>query len=80
MSRQDIHNIQYQLNLQCIEKHSNDYMSVSAWVAEMQDLAYNPVLVFKNQGDEQGDECDNIGRFFTCISNRISMRHNVAVW
>ena len=47
MSRQDIHNIQYQLNLQCIEKHSNDYMSVSAWVAEMQDLAYNPVLVFK---------------------------------
>ena len=62
MSRQDIHNIQYQLNLQCIEKHSNDYMSVSAWVAEMQDLAYNPVLVFKNQGDEQGDECDNIGK------------------
>lgn len=28
----------------------------------MQDLAYNPVLVFKNQGDEQGDECENIGK------------------
>ena len=33
-------------------------MSVLAWVAEIED---NPVLVFKNQGDEQGENCDNIG-------------------
>ena len=37
-------------------------MSVSAWVAEIQDLAYNPVLVFLNEGDEQGDEYDNLER------------------
>ena len=35
-------------------------MSVSARVAEMQDMAGN--LNFQNQGEEQNDECDNIGR------------------
>ena len=55
MSRQDIHNIQYQLNLQstCIEKHHNNNISVSVLVAEMQDMAYNPVLFFKNQGESR---------------------------
>ena len=74
MSCQDIHTIQYQLNLRSIEKHHNDHMSVSAWVAEMQDIAYNPVLVFKNQGEEQSDDNDNIGRddfLSTCFSNRV---------
>ena len=28
----------------------------------MQDMAYSPILVFKNQGEEQNDDCDNIGR------------------
>ena len=51
MSRQDIHNIQYQLNLQstCIEKHHNNHIAKCVSFAEMQDMAYNPVLFFKNQ-------------------------------
>ena len=53
MSCQDVHNIQYQLNLQSIEKHHNDHISVSARVAEIKDMAYNPILVFKNQGEER---------------------------
>ena len=41
-------------------------MSVSAWVAEMEDLEYNPVLVFKNQGDVQGENLQYWkGRFLT---------------
>ena len=60
MSHQDIHNVQYHLNLESVEKHCNDHTSVSAWVAEMRGMAYNPVLVFKNQGVDQNDDCDNM--------------------
>ena len=44
-------------------------MSVSAWVAEMQDMGYNTILVFRNQGEEQSDDNDNIGRnnFFNLL-------------
>ena len=48
MSRQDIHNVQCHLNLESVEKHRNDHTSVSAWVTEMQGMAYNPVLVLKS--------------------------------
>ena len=37
-------------------------MCVSALFAEMQVTTYNPILFFKNQGEEQNDYCDNIGR------------------
>ena len=47
MSRQDVHNIQYQLNLQSTAKHHSDHMCVSAWFAEMQDMAYNPIYFSK---------------------------------
>ena len=56
MNRQDIHNIQYQLNLESVVKHQNDHTSVSAWVTEMKEMEYNPILIFKNQGEEQGDD------------------------
>ena len=77
MSRQDIHNIQYQLNLRSIEKHHNDHMSVSAWVAEMQDMPYNPVLVFKNQGEEQNDDNDNIGRDDFLLAFQTEYQHDM---
>ena len=62
MNRQDIHNIEYKLNLQSIEKHQNDRTSISAWVTEMEEMEYNPILVFKNQGEEQGENCDDLGK------------------
>ena len=62
MNRQDIHNIQYQLNLESVEKHQNDHTSVSAWVIEMKKMEYNPILIFKNQGEEQEDDCDDLAK------------------
>ena len=50
VSRQDILNIQRQLNLDSITKHSNDLLSTCAWVQEMEEMTYNPVLLFKPQG------------------------------
>ena len=41
LSRQDILNIQRQLNLGSITKHSNDHVSTCAWVEEMKALSYN---------------------------------------
>uniref|UniRef100_A0A1X7T567 Uncharacterized protein n=1 Tax=Amphimedon queenslandica TaxID=400682 RepID=A0A1X7T567_AMPQE len=38
MNRQDVHNIEYKLNLQSIEKHQNDHSSIVAWVTEMQEM------------------------------------------
>ena len=61
ISRQDVHNIKSQLDLHSIEKHQNDLFSVSAWVAEMREMPYNPVIVFKNQGVNQDNECNSLG-------------------
>ena len=46
LSQQDILNIQHQLNVESIQKHTNDLLSTCAWVNEMQ---YNPVLLFKRE-------------------------------
>ena len=28
----------------------------------MEEMEYNPILVFKNQGEEQGENCDDLGK------------------
>lgn len=50
ISRQDIYKIQAQFNIEGVIRHENDQTSVSAWVEEMQTLPYNPILLFKKQG------------------------------
>lgn len=51
--RQDVRNIERVLNLGNIQKHSNDQTSVALWVQEAsKNQEYNPVLVFKPQGEE----------------------------
>lgn len=49
VTKQDINNIKRKLNLQCIQKHPNDLMSVCTWVQELKSLPYNPIVVFKPQ-------------------------------
>lgn len=51
VTRQDILNIQRQLNIDTIQKDSNDLLSVCAWVEELKCLPYNPILAFKPQGE-----------------------------
>ncbi len=41
-----------QFNIEGIVKHKNDLASVSAWVEELREMRYNPVVVFKTQGEQ----------------------------
>ena len=49
VTRQDLHNIKAQYNIDGIVRHKNDLTSVRVWVQEMSTLEYNPVLIFKPQ-------------------------------
>ncbi len=62
LSRQDIQNILRHLDLGSVTKHKNDHTSTCAWVEELQQQAYNPVLIFKPQGAEQPDNIDNLSK------------------
>ena len=55
VTKQDIRNIQMQYNIQ------GDLTSVTAWVEEFRTSEHNPVLLFKPQGAEQGENMDDIG-------------------
>ena len=57
ISHKDINNIQKQFNIEGIRKHPNDLISVSSVVEEMDVLDYNPVLLFKQQGELPTDNC-----------------------
>ena len=61
VTKQDIHNIKNQYNIEGVMRHMNDLTSVCAWVEELICLPYNPVLLFKSQGESQLDDMDNIG-------------------
>lgn len=52
ISKQDIRNIGTQYNVDYVQRHSNDAVSVQAWVKELQNSDYNPVLLYKVQGIE----------------------------
>ena len=61
LTRQDVYNIKNQYNIEGVIRHSNDLCSVRAYVEELRSLTYNPVLLFKVQGELQSDDMDNIG-------------------
>lgn len=61
LSRQDILNIKKELNIKSIMKHSNDLISVCAWVEELQNEPNNPILLFKPQGMPQSAHMNNLG-------------------
>lgn len=52
INRQDVNNIKRQFNIDGIERHKEDQMSV---FAKLQTLDYNPVTAFKPQGKESID-------------------------
>ena len=62
LCRQDVLNIQRQLNIESITKHSNDLLSTCAWVDELKSMPYNPVLLFKPQGVEQSDGMNDLAK------------------
>ena len=56
-------------------RHSNDLTSVCAWVEELKSLPYNPILLFKPQGEPQPEYMDNIGNndFILAIQTEFSV-------
>ena len=50
VTRQDLHNVKHQYNIEGICRHKNDLTSVTAWVEEMSKLPTNPIILFKQQG------------------------------
>ncbi len=51
-------------------------------VAEMQTLDYNPIVLYKQQGEEPSQECKMLNNqdFFISYSDRISERHANQTW
>ena len=62
VTRLDVLNIRRQYNIECIEKAKSDLLSVTAWVKELEELEYNPITIFKVQGEEQGENMDNVAQ------------------
>ena len=60
VTKKDISNIQRQFNIESIQKHPNDMVSVASWVEEMEMLEYNPVLLFKQQRQPAFEECQGL--------------------
>ena len=60
VTKQDLHNIKNQYNIEGIMRHANDLTSLTAWVLEMSTLTHNPVIIFKQQGLKQGHKIDNV--------------------
>lgn len=52
ITKQDVSNIRVKVNDNSTIRHQNDALSVSLFVAELQEEEYNPVLLFKKQGEE----------------------------
>jgi hypothetical protein len=69
IKKQDVYNIKRQYNIAGIIRHNNDLLSVRAWVEEMKENTYNPILLFKEQGVEQDNTLDNFSKndFILCF-------------
>ena len=75
VTRQDILNIKRQFNIEGIERNKNDHTSLQAWVEESHLQPYDPIVIFKQQGNTQEEEMDDIGKddftqFFKNIHKR----------
>ena len=77
--KQDIRNIARVLNLDNIQKHSNDQTSVALWVNEAISQDYNPVLVFKPQGQENAviGTTDNLASENFILGIQTEFQHDV---
>ena len=67
VSKQDLYNIKRQYNIEGIARHSNDHVSTSIWVEEMKALDYDPILLYKPQGNTSDLSAVCIDDFILCI-------------
>ena len=62
VSKQDIHNIQRQYNISGVKRHANDHISLQAWIEDCKMMEYNPIVIFKQQGEEQDENVDDMSK------------------
>lgn len=55
ITKPDISNIRVKIKDNTTIRHKDDALSVSGLVAELQEEKYNPVLLFKKQGEESSE-------------------------
>ena len=60
VTKQYVHNVKNQYNIEGVMRHTNDLTSVCAWVEELRTLPNSPVLLFKPQGEPQPDDMNNV--------------------
>ena len=49
-SKQDVHNIMHQFNINHVQKHTEDSTSINCWVHDLRDQVFNIILCYKPQG------------------------------
>ena len=74
--KQDIRNIARVLNLDNIQKHSNDQTSVALWLNEALCQDYNPVLVFSQENAVIGTT-DNLASENVMLGIQTEFQHDV---
>ena len=62
VTRQDILNIKRQFNIEGIARNKNDHTSLQTWVEELHLQPYYSIVIFKQQGNTQGKEMDDIDK------------------
>lgn len=70
VTRQDLYNIKRQYNIEGIARHSNDHVSTSIWVEEMKALDYDPILLYKPQGNPSDLFAVCSDDFILCIQTK----------
>lgn len=60
VNKKDIANIRKQYDIEGIRRHPNDLISVSTIVREMEDLPFNPLLCYKQQGEVPNNNYDQL--------------------
>ena len=74
ITKQDISNVRVNIKDNAIIRHKSDPMSVSLLVSELQQEAFDPILLFKPQGEKSTTHAHYFAhrRFCTCTSDTVS--------
>ena len=79
VTRMDVQNIKRQYNIECIEKAKNDLLSVQAWVDQLESLEYNPITIFKVQGEQQSEQTNNLASNYFLLGIQTKFQRDALV-
>ena len=77
VTKQDVHNVKNQYNIEGVMRDQNDLTSVCAWVEELRYLPNNPVLLFNPQGEPQPDGMNNVGKDDFTLGIQTQCQHDM---